>query len=152
MSGLENPYRQMRFLLEIDGIETAGFSLCDLPASTSPVIEYREGNDPPTARKLPGLNEFGPLVLEKGVTDASSELFEWRHLVEEGRQREAKRAVAVVLLDGEGNAGVRWEFVNAWPSAYEAPHLSATGNEVAIERLVVDHEGFRRVGGGRTEE
>lgn len=141
----DDPYRQTRFLLEIEGLVTAGFSRCDLPTATSSVLEYREGNEPPTPRKLPGLNEYGPLVLETGVTDRSVELWEWRALVEQGRMEEARRPIAVILLDATGNPAARWEIREAWPSQYEAPRLSATADGVAIERLVVVNEGFGRV-------
>lgn len=144
MSGRADPYRQTRFVLEIDDMVMAGFSHCDLPAATSSVVEYREGNEPQTPRKLPGLNQYGPLVLTAGVTDRSIELSEWRTLVEQGVMEDARRAVAVTLLDATGQPAARWEFREAWPSQYEAPRLSATADEVAIERLVVAHEGFGR--------
>ena len=147
-----DPYRQLRFLLEIEDVVVAGFSHCDLPAARSSVVEYREGNEPPTPRKLPGLNRYGPLVLKTGVTDQSIELFEWRTLVERGQMEEARRAIAVTLLDATGQAAARWEFREAWPCQYEAPRLSATADEVAIERLVVANEGFARVEMGGSRE
>lgn len=145
MPDRHGPYRNTRFLLEIDGIAIASFSRCRLPTATSDVIEYREGNDPPTARKLGGLNEYGPLVLERGVTDDSIALFEWRKMVEQGKLDDARRNVAVVLLDEEGQPGPRWEFSDAWPARYDAPTLDALGETVAIERLEVVNEGFERV-------
>lgn len=152
MAARSDPYGQMRFLLEIDGLVKAGFSRCHLPTASSPVIEYREGNEAPTPRKLPGLNEYGPLVLEAGVTDESVELFEWRALVEQGAIGAARRTAAVVLLDTTGVAAARWEFRSAWPAEYEAPELDAGASEVAIERLVVVNEGFERVALERDEE
>jgi phage tail-like protein len=134
----------MRFLLEIDGIAKAGFSRSHLPSNRTDVIEYREGTDPPTPRKLWSLNQYGPLVLESGVTDDSIELFEWRQLVQQGNLEEARRNVAVVVLDEPGEAGPRWEFKRAWPARYEAPNLLARGKDVAIERLEIVHEGMER--------
>ncbi|ELZ85434.1 phage tail tube protein gp19 [Haloferax gibbonsii ATCC 33959] len=145
MATRTDPYRQLRFILEIGGLVTSGFSRCDLPSATSAVVEYREGVDPPTPRKLPGLNEYGPLVLEVGVTDRSLELSEWRTLVEQGKMAEARRDAAVVLLDATGNPAARWVFREAWPSRYDAPRLDAMTSEVAVERLVVVHEGFARI-------
>ncbi|WP_148415545.1 phage tail protein [Haloferax sp. KTX1] len=145
MATRTDPYRQLRFILEIEGLVTAGFSRCDLPSATSAVVEYREGADPPTPRKLPGLNEYGPLVLEVGVTDRSLELSEWRTLVEQGKMDEARRDAAVVLLDATGNPAARWVFREAWPSKYDAPRLDAMASEVAVERVVVVHEGFARI-------
>lgn len=158
MSARNDPYLRMWFLLEIGGISIAGFSECHMPAATSSVVKYREGTDPSTPRKLPGLNEYGPLVLEVGVTDASQELFEWRQLVERGKMASARRKIAVVLLDAERQPAARWEFDEAWPAQYEAPRLEADSSDVAIERLVVVHEGFERVvddtesDGGRTSD
>jgi phage tail-like protein len=134
----------MRFIVELDGIVKAGFSCCHIPENRTNVVKYREGNDPPTRRKLWGLNEYGPLVLENGVTDDSVVLYEWRKKVEQGQVDEARGTVAVVLLDEEGNPGPRWEFKQAWPARYQAPKLDANRDAVAIERLVIVHEGMQR--------
>lgn len=152
MAGRVDPYRQMRFILEIGGIAKAGFSHCRVPNASSGVITYREGNELPTRRKLPGLNEYGPLILETGITDSSVELFEWRTLVEQGKLDEARRAVAVVLLDATGDPAARWAIREAWPSRYEGPQLSATADAVAIERLVIVNEGFGRIAFEGSEE
>jgi phage tail-like protein len=147
-----DPYRQLRFILEIEGIVKAGFSRCRLPNASSGVVTYREGNEPPTPRKLPGLNEYGPLILETGVTDSSIELFEWRTLVERGEMDEARRPAAVVLLDATGHPAARWAMREAWPSRYEGPQLSATADEVAIERLAIVNEGCGRIGFEQSDE
>jgi hypothetical protein len=59
----KDPYQNFRYLVEIDGIAQAGFSEATIPDSAQDPIEYREGNEPPTVRKLPGLP--GPLQLAK---------------------------------------------------------------------------------------
>lgn len=145
MPDRHGPYRDCRFLLEIDEVAKAGFSRCRLPTTGSAVIEYREGTDPPTPRKLRGLNEYGTLVLRYGITDDSIGLFEWRQLVEQGKLDAARRPVAIVLLDEEGSPGPRWELKNAWPERYHGPKLDALGEEVAIERLEIVTEGVERV-------
>jgi phage tail-like protein len=138
------PYRNIRFLLEIDSIAIAGFSTCNLPENSTEVVEYREGNDPPTSQKLWSTNDFGNLSLEKGVTDDSIALYEWRKLVEQGKLGEARRSIAVVILDEEGEAGPRYEFKNAWVRQYDAPDLDAGGSDVAVESLEIVHEGMER--------
>lgn len=144
MPDRHGPYRNVRYLLEIDGIAVAGFSQCSLPENSTEAVEYREGNDRPTVRKLWSLNSYGTLTLEKGTTEDSMELFEWRKLVEQGQVDEARRNIAVVVLDEEGESGPRWEFRDAWPTQYDAPDLDASGNEVAIESMEFDHEGMER--------
>lgn len=145
MPDRHGPYRDARFLLEIDGIAKAGFSSCSIPENSTEPTEYREGNERPTVRKLWSLNEYGTLTLESGITDDSITLFEWRKAVEQGQMGDARRTIAVVVLDEEGNSGPRYEFRNAWPSNYEAPDMDATGGEVAIESLEIEHEGMERM-------
>jgi len=140
----KDPYRNFRFLVEIDGIIQAGFSEATIPDSTQEPIEYREGNEPPTVRKLPGLVKYGNVTLKWGITD-SLELYNWRKLVEQGKMKDARRNMAIILMDEEGNIAARWEFSDAWPSKYDAPDLNAKGNDIAIETLEIVHEGMRRV-------
>jgi phage tail-like protein len=135
----KDPYRNFRFLLEIDGIVQAGFSECTIPDTTSDVVDYREGNEPPWARKLPGLTKWGNFTLKWGVTD-SLDLYNWRKLVEQGKMKDARRKVAIILQDEEGNPAARWQFTDAWPSKYDAPDLTAKGNDVAVETLEIVHE------------
>jgi phage tail-like protein len=139
----KDPYRNSRFLLEIDSIVQAGFSECTIPDSTSDVVDYREGNEPPWARKLPGLTKWGNFTLKWGTTD-SLELYNWRKLVEQGKMKDARRKVTIILQDDEGNAAARWEFTDAWPSKYDGPDLTAKGNDVAVETLEIVHEGMSR--------
>jgi len=144
MADRVDPYRAARFLLEIDGITQAGFTECSIPDSTQDPIEYREGNEGFSSRLIPGMIKYGNLTLKYGTTD-SMELYEWRKQVEECKMKDARRNVAVVLMDDEGSAKARWEFMMAWPTKYDAPDLNASGNDLAIETLEIAHEGMTRV-------
>jgi phage tail-like protein len=144
MADRVDPYRAARFLLEIDGITRAGFTECSIPDSTQDPIEYREGNEGFTVRKIPGMIKYGNLTLKWGTTD-TMELYEWRKQVEECKMADARRNVAVVLLDDEGSAKARWEFFMAWPTKYDAPDLNATGSDIAIETMEIACEGMTRV-------
>ena len=55
MADRKDPYRNSRFKLEIQGIVQAGFSECTIPDATTDAVDYREGTDRPTLRKLSGL-------------------------------------------------------------------------------------------------
>lgn len=144
MAGRKDPYRNFRFLVEIDGIVQAGFSEVTVPDTSTDVVEYREGNEEPRLRKLSGLNKFGNLTLKWGTTD-SLEFFNWRKLVMQGKMKDARKNIAVILMDEEGNPAGRWEFENAWPSKYDPADLNAKGNDVAIETVEITHEGMKRV-------
>ncbi len=139
----KDPYKNHRFLVEIDGITQGGFREVTISNTEQAPVEYREGNEPPTVRKLPGLVKYGNVSLKWGITD-SMDLYKWRTLVEQGKMKDARKNVAIVLIDEEGKQQSRWEFSQAWPTKYDAPPLNATANEVAIETLEIAHEGMKR--------
>ncbi len=80
----QDPLRNVRFRLEIDGLQVAGFSEVTIGATTTEVIDYREGNEPMRVRKLSGLTRFGNISLKRGVTD-SLELFHWNQQIVQGQ-------------------------------------------------------------------
>jgi|SRR5687768_13693283 phage tail-like protein len=137
-----DPYASFNFLIEIDGITRAGFSECTGLNAEANVIEYREGNESLTPRKLPGLLKFGNVTLKRGVTQ-DRELFDLFKTVMDG-DIDRKQTMSVVLLDEQRNEVVRWNLLNAWPSKYVMPDLKATGNEIAIETVELCHEGVER--------
>jgi phage tail-like protein len=59
--------------------------------------------------------------------------------------KDARRNMAIILMDEEGNSAARWEFTEAWPSKYDAPDLNAKGTDIAIETLEIANEGMMRV-------
>ena len=133
-----DPYKNFKFLVEIEGITQAGFSECSGFGSEVEVIEYREGGDKVTAaRKLPGRAKYPNITLKWGVTD-SRELYDWHRAVLQGQIQ--RKSGVIILLDDEGNPSVRWAFFEAWPSKWEGPDLCAKGNDVAIETLVITCE------------
>jgi phage tail-like protein len=137
-----DPYRNFNFLVELDGITQAGFSDCSgFGASTDP-IEYREGGENKTPRKLPGLTKFSNITLKWGLTD-SRELYEWYRDVVNGKIQ--RKNGSIVVLDLEGNEKVRWNFVNAWPTKWDGPDFTAKGNDIAIDMLELAVEGTERV-------
>jgi phage tail-like protein len=139
-----DPYRNFRFRVEIDGIQTAAFSEATIPDSTTDSVDYREGTDAPVQRKLSGLTKYGNITLKKGLTD-SMELYEWRKQVEQSGAANARKNMSLILIDEEGNDKARWDIVEAWPTKYDPSDFSAKGNEVVIETFEVVHEGITRV-------
>ena len=69
-----DPFRNYRFRVEVDGLQTAAFSEATIPDSTTDVAEYREGTDPTTSRKLSGMTKYGNITLKKGLTDSIGNL------------------------------------------------------------------------------
>ncbi len=136
-----DPYRNFRFLVEIDGIVQAGFSECSGFGSDVEVVEYREGGEPSTVRKLPGKISYPDITLKWGLTD-SRELYDWHRTAVNGAIE--RKNGSVILQDAAGQEKVRWNFFEAWPSKWQGSDLNATGSDVAIETLTVSCERLER--------
>jgi phage tail-like protein len=136
-----DPYRNFRFLLEIDGIQQGGFTECSGFGSDVEIVEYREGGEAATVRKLPGKTSYPDITLKWGITD-SRELYDWHRAAING-EIERKNG-SIILQDERGEEAVRWNFFQAWPSKWDGADLNATGNEVAIDTLTVSCERVER--------
>ncbi|MFQ5524979.1 MAG: phage tail protein [Thermoanaerobaculia bacterium] len=136
-----DPYKNFRFVLEIDGIQQGGFRECSGFGSTVEVVEYREGGEPSTVRKLGGTISYPDITLNWGITD-SRELYDW-HLAAVQGQIERKNG-SIILQNDVGEESVRYNFFEAWPSGWDGADLNSTGNEVAVDSLTISCERFER--------
>jgi len=136
-----DPYRNFNFLVEIDGITLARFTDCTGFGSNTDPIEYREGGENTTVRKLPGLTKHTNITLKWGLTD-SVELYNWYRDIVKGKIQ--RKNGSIVLLDLDGTEKLRWNFYNAWPTKWDGPDFSAKGTDVSIETLEITHEGIER--------
>ena len=136
-----DPYRNFRFLIEIDGITQAGFNDCSGFGSSTDPIEYREGGEPSYTRKLPGQTKYNNVVLKWGITD-SKELHDWYTQIVKGQI--VRKNGSIVLMDTEGTEKIRWNFFDAWPTKYTAPELSAKANDIAIDAMELAVERLER--------
>lgn len=137
----KDPYYSFNFLVEIESITRAGFRECSGLDVTLDPIEYREGNDALTPRKLPGLVKYSNITLKRGMTD-DAELWQWFKKAQQGAVE--RRSGSIVLCDDKGTEKARWNFREAWPTKWSGPSFNATGNEVAIETLELVHEGLEK--------
>jgi phage tail-like protein len=137
-----DPFAQYNFLIEIDGVTRAGFTECGGLTTEQDVIEYREGSDTATVRKLPGLRKYTNITLKRGFT-ANRELWDWRKTTIDGATE--RRSGSIVLLDEGRNPVLRWNFTAGWLCKWEGPALNSTTNEAAIESLEICHEGLELV-------
>ena len=136
-----DPFKNFRFLVEIDGVVQAGFSDCTGLGSHVEPVEYREGGDPNLVRKLPGKVTYPDITLKWGITN-SHELYDWHLAAVKGTVQ--RKNGSVILQDDTGAEAVRWNFFNAWPNKWDGPSLNAKGNEVAIDTLAVSCERVER--------
>ena len=140
MPGRNDPYGAFNFLIELDGAPTGGFSEVSGLSTETDVIEYRNGDDVTGIRKLPGLPKYADITLKRGFTQ-SRDLWEWRRTVINGQTE--RRSGRIIVLSEAREPVLRFRFNDGWPSRWDGPALDAMSKGVAIETLVISHEGLR---------
>jgi phage tail-like protein len=141
----EDPYAGHQFEIVINGISDDGtavkgsFSECSgLEASMDP-IEYRNGSEDFTVRKIPGLKKFTNIVLKRGII---GDLTLWNWILEGLNGTVHRTAGAIILLDEAKQEVMRWQFKRGWPAKYTVAAFNAKNNEIAMETLEIAHEGL----------
>ena len=112
--------------VEIDGIH--GLASGGSGLDPTDAVDYREGDEGLTIRKLPGLVKFSNITLKWGITD-DLDLWEWRKKIMDGKISERKNG-SIVLMDDEGNDKARWKFREAWPTKWTGPTFNATATRL----------------------
>ena len=118
----------------------------------SEVIRQCEGGDPSTTRKSPGLTEFAPITLERGVTH-DPEFENWANKVwslgaplgGEVSLKDFRKDIVLELYNEAGQVVLAYKIYRCWVSEYEVmPDLDANANAVAIEHITLENEGWER--------
>ncbi len=147
-----DPYKNLKFRVKWDGRYVAGVSRVSGLRRHTEVVEHREGGDPSAIHKSPGLTRYAPIVLERGIThDLEFEQWAdkaWKLGAGSGNEvslRDFRKDLTIELYNEAGQLVIGYRVYRAWVSQYTAlPELSANATEVAIETLVLEHEGFER--------
>jgi phage tail-like protein len=134
------PLPQFRFAVEWGG-ETLTFQeVSGLDAEAQP-IEYRAGASRAFSTvKMPGIKQYGNVTLKKGFCSSDAAL--WKSFAAIKMNAIERMTITVKLLDETGAPTMVWTLANAWPTKITATDLKSTGNEVAIEEIVIAHEGL----------
>lgn len=104
-------------------------------------IEYRAGNSNIFSTvKMPGLKKASDVTCKKGMFKDDTALFDYFNSIK--MNTIARETVTVQLLDQDGNSMFTWELTNAWPKKVTGTDLNAQNSEVAVEEIVLSHEGL----------
>ena len=145
-----DPYRNFKFRVIIDRKPVVGVTrVSPLRRITQPV-HSRDGGDSSRQRVAPGLSSFEPVVIERGLThDATFE--QWANQVynpagDAGVSlKDFRKDVVIQLLNLQGTVVMSFKVHRCWVAEYQAlPELDANRESVAIERIVLEHEGWER--------
>jgi len=129
-----------RFMVECGSQVQAVFSECTGLTAEIDVFEYQEGGENTHVHKLPGHRKWSNITLKHGMTD-SLDLWDWYQRVVGGGTN-IRQNVSIILYDESQVQGLRWEVQDAYPVKWDGPGLKVDGNTVAIETLVLAHNGF----------
>lgn len=132
-----------RFKVEIDGLHVAGFSEVDGLKSQVETTHYKEGGVNSYVHYFPTRVEYEPLILKRGLSNASFVDRLWDWYVDYTRGKIVKKNGAIILQDRSGSEICRWNFFQAQPVAWEGPSFHSTSSDIAIESFQLIHEGLK---------
>jgi phage tail-like protein len=147
-----DPYKSFKFRVKWDGRYVAGVSRISGLRRTTDVVEQRDGGDPNSTRKSPGVTHYAPLILERGVTH-DTDFEDWagkvlRHGAGFGKEvalKNFRKDIVIELYNEAGQLVLAYQVFRCWVSEYQAlPDLDANGSAVAIESIKLENEGWVR--------
>jgi phage tail-like protein len=139
---LVDPHRAYNFKLLINNVTEGHFTEVSGLGVKVETIAYREAGNNSVVRAIPGRVTYTPVTLRFGLT-SSVDLWEWLMTAVEGKVN--RRNVSIVMLDSSGSAeALRWNLFNAWPQEWYGSPLDAMSRELAVETLVLAHDGIQR--------
>jgi phage tail-like protein len=137
------PMPSFYFQVRWDAAEMQFQEISGLDVETQ-AIEYRAGDSAQfSVQKMPGLKRFSDVTMKKGVFKGDHQFWDWFNEIKTNTIK--RKPVTISLLDESGTPTMVWTLANAWPSKLSGTDLQAGGNEVAIETLVIAHEGLTLV-------
>ena len=147
-----DPYKNFKFRVKWDGRYVAGISRISALKRSIEVITHREGGDPSTSRKSPGLTEFDAITLERGIT-YDHEFENWANLVwrfgaglgAEVGLADFRKDIIIEFYNEAGQLALAYIVHRCWVSEYSAlPDLDANASGIAIEHIRLENEGWER--------
>jgi phage tail-like protein len=136
MEGTQGTVATYRFKLVLGGQETVGVfreATADLEGE---VIDLAE------PKRVRGTaNKTGDITLQRGI-DENKSLWKWNQRMIDKSVEGAGVDGQILLLDYDGSPIATYSLKQAWPSKYTGGALSAGSNDVAVESIVIAHEGL----------
>jgi phage tail-like protein len=135
-----DPFRAFRFLVEIDGLTSAGFLRVKGVQREVKHESFREGGVNDYEHKLVTQVSYPSVVFERGL--ALGDLWQWAWDAAEGNI--TRKNVRIGLQDEAGDPAWAWQLDWAIPVKWSLADLDANASQVAMESLELAHHGLRR--------
>lgn len=138
-----DPYSAFNFWVEIGGLIVGGFSEVSGLKVEVDVQTYDEGGLNEYTHQFAGRVKPNTITLKRGLTDTDT-IWSWCYDVTQGII--TRRNLTIYLLNNAGLPAMWWDIMKAYPTRWEGPNLGATNNAVALETLVLAHQGVVKPG------
>jgi len=147
--GRVDPYKNFKFRVRWDGKYVAGVSKISPLKRTTEVIIHRNGADPSSEHRSPGVTRFEPIILERGVThDPAFEQWAnqaWNRGSGQTSLQNLRKDILIDVFNEAGQKVISYKVFRCWVSEYQAlPVLDANANAVMIESIKLENEGWER--------
>jgi phage tail-like protein len=139
-------HKKFKFIVEIDGVASAGFQKCSELSVEVANVQYSEGGAL-IPNKSPGRLMFADVTLERGATD-DADLFDWMQEVADAsanaglNEPDFKRNLDIVQQDRDGSELRRWRLNGAWPVKFVAGDWDNEADENVIESVTLTYDFF----------
>ena len=141
MPTLTDHHLGLRFWIQIEGVEIAGFSECNGFTIEKEVQEYAEGGLNTFTHKLPVRTKYGNITLRRGL-DMGEDLYRWFHNVCV-RQDFERKNISIMIYKPEGGQPIyQWDLMGAYPVKWVGPDMKTDAGATAVETLEFAHNGI----------
>jgi phage tail-like protein len=146
-----DPDKNFKVRLKWDGRYVAGVSRVSALRRSTQVVEHRDGGG--LERKSPGRTTFGPITVERGVTN-DTDFEHWANQVSDvgtepttGVSHDYRKDVVLEVYNEAGALVIAYTIFHCWPSQYvPLPNLDANANVILNETITLENEGWERNG------
>lgn len=145
-----DPYRKFKFLVKWNGqYVMAVHKVSSITKSVDP-IDWRTGGDSNFSAKVPGLTKWEAITLERGLS-ADTAFQDWmisvnRYTKAGGQANEAvhgfRKNLQIEVYSLQNEKVMTINVYNAWPSKLTLADFDAKANELAIEHMELQNEGW----------
>ncbi len=134
------PMPKFHFQVEWGGTSISFTEVTGLEVTTEK-MEYRGGASPEYSKTVfPGMQTNSEVTLKRGIFAGDNEFYDWWNTV--ALNTVERRDITISLLNESHEPVVVWKVKRAFPTKVTSTDLNSTGTDVAIETLVIAHEGL----------
>ncbi len=145
---------KFKFLIQVDGFDSAAFNKCSELSVEAAKIEYSEGGAL-IPNKSPGRLTYSDVTLERGAAN-DDDMYNWFQEVADASIAASiigglgaglvdplfKRDLDIVQQDRNGATLKRWRIFQAWPTKFVAGEWDNDADEKTIEQVVLTYDFF----------